>query len=178
MFFQDGDDKLVSLPNAEQHSDAHINENVSGDLELVLLQLDGQVIGHTNLQIDHRNKEERPSDTELALARVDSSVLVVTNTLQDTMPQLYYQGDANQRLQHGTENNIIDVDWKNRLGQDQNHLWRRFHQLSAVDRQHIVNNGLDFQLIPELEEQIHRLAPRASLLDLLQTTRVAGEHLN
>jgi hypothetical protein len=114
----------------------------------------------------------------LALARVDSSVLVVTNTLQDTMPQLYYRGDANQRLQHGTANNIIDVDWKNRLGQDQNHLWRRFHQLSAVDRQHIVDNGLDFQLIPELEEQIHRLALRASLLDLLQTTRVAGEHLN
>ena len=51
------------------------------DLELVLLQLDGQVIGHTNLQIDHRNEEKRPSDTELALARVDSSVLVVTNTI-------------------------------------------------------------------------------------------------
>ena len=85
MFYQDGDDELVSLPNAEQHSDAHINENAPGDLELLLLQLDGQVIGHTNLQIDHRNKEERPSDTELALARVDSSVLVVTNTLQDTI---------------------------------------------------------------------------------------------
>jgi hypothetical protein len=94
------------------------------------------------------------------------------------MPQLYYRGDVNQRLQHGTADDIIDVDWTNRLGQDQNHLWRRFHQLSAVDRQHIINDGLDFQLIPELEEQIHRLAPRASLLDLLQTARVAGEHLN
>jgi hypothetical protein len=30
MFYQDGDDELVSLPNVEQHSDTHINENASG----------------------------------------------------------------------------------------------------------------------------------------------------
>ena len=47
MVYQDGDDELVSLPNIEQHSDTHINENAPGDLELVLLQLDGQVIGIT-----------------------------------------------------------------------------------------------------------------------------------
>jgi hypothetical protein len=48
-----------------------------------------------------------------------------------------------------------------------------------LDRQHIINHGIDFQLDPQLEAQIHHLTPtpRASLLDLFAEPIIVGEHL-
>jgi hypothetical protein len=121
--------------------------------------------GRWTSEKDQENKEETSLDVEMALVRVDSHMQAVTNTLwPDATPQLFYQGDANQRLQLGTIDDRINVDWQNRVGQGQDYLWRRF---SNLDRQHISIRGLDFHLDPHLEAQIHRLAPRASLLDLL-----------
>jgi hypothetical protein len=149
------------------------------DIELVLAQMDGQVTGHADAQNDRANEEEASLNVKMALVRVDSHVQVVTDTLwPDAIPEFYYRGEANQRLQLGTIGDAINVDWQNRVGQGQDYLWRRFHELSDLDRQHIINHGIDFQLDPHLEAQIHRLAPGASLLDVFAEPVIVAEHLN
>jgi hypothetical protein len=125
------------------------------------------------------NEEEASFNVEVALARVDSHVQVITDFISpDAIPQFYYRGDANQRLQLGTIDDAIDVDWQNTVGQGQDYLWRRFHELTDLDRQHIINYGLDFQLDPRLEAQIHRQAPGASLLELFAEPIIVAEHLD
>jgi hypothetical protein len=172
MFNLDDDDSRTP-PQLEEHIDDDASprargERIPGGIELALRQMDIQVIGYTNTENYQENKEETSLDVEMALVRVDSHMQAVTNTLwPDATPQLFYRGDANQRLQLGTIDDRINVDWQNRVGQGQDYLWRHFHELSNLDRQHISIRGLDFHLDPHLEAQIHRLAPRASLLDLL-----------
>jgi hypothetical protein len=125
------------------------------------------------------NEEEASLNVEVALARVDSHVQVVTDFISpDAIPEFYYRGDANQRLQLGTIGDTIDVDWQNTVGQGQDYLWRRFHELSDLDRQHIINHGIDFHLDPRLEAQIHRLAPSASLLEVFAEPVIVAEHLD
>ena len=141
--------------------------------------MDRQLASHADAQNDRVNEEEASFNVEVALARVDSHVQVVTDFLSpDVIPEFYYQGDANQRLQLGTIGDAIDVDWQNTVGQGQDYLWRRFHELSDLDRQHIINHGIDFHLDPRLEAQIHRLAPGASLLDLFDEPIIVAEHLD